>query len=62
MMSRTDGKRLLVIMRHSPYGSSIARASIDTVLAMAVFEQPVSLLFAGDGALQLLPGQDCEEL
>ncbi|MCB1695855.1 MAG: sulfurtransferase complex subunit TusC [Halioglobus sp.] len=61
-MNATDGKRTLVLIRHSPYGSSLARASVDVALATAAFEQPVNLLFVGDGVLQLLSGQDCEAL
>ena len=55
-----ERKRLLLVIRHSPYGSSLARASLDVALAAAAFDQQISLLFAGDGVLQLLPGQDCE--
>ena len=55
-------KRLLLLIRHSPYGSSLARASLDVALAAAAFDQPVSLLFTGDGVLQLLPDQDSEAL
>jgi tRNA 2-thiouridine synthesizing protein C len=51
-------KSTLIVIRHSPYGSALARASLDVVLANAAFEQPVDLLFVGDGVLQLLPGQD----
>jgi tRNA 2-thiouridine synthesizing protein C len=61
-MRPADRKRLLIVIRHSPYGSSLARASLDVALAAAAFEQPVSLLFAGDGVLQLQPGQDSTEL
>jgi tRNA 2-thiouridine synthesizing protein C len=50
-------KRLLVVMRHSPYGSSRSRAGLDTALAAAAFDQPVELLFMGEGVLQLLPAQ-----
>ena len=60
-MAAPDGKSLLLLIRHSPYGSSLARASIDVALAAAAFEQAVSLLFVGDGVLQLLPDQDCGE-
>lgn len=59
-MTESSGKRLLLLIRHSPYGSSLARASLDVALAAAVFDQAVSLLFAGDGVLQLLPDQDSE--
>lgn len=55
-------RKLLLLIRHSPYGSSLARASLDVALAAAAFDQPVSLLFTGDGVLQLLPGQDSEAL
>ena len=55
-------KRLLLLIRHSPYGSSLARASLDVALPAAAFDQPLSLLFTGDGVLQLLPGQDSEAL
>ncbi|MEZ5504193.1 MAG: sulfurtransferase complex subunit TusC [Halioglobus sp.] len=51
-------KSTLIVVRHSPYGSSLARASIDAALAHAAFGQPVDLLFMGDGVLQLLPCQD----
>jgi len=51
-------KTVLVAVRHSPYGSSLARAALDTALAAAAFEQPLKLLFLGDGVLQLLPDQD----
>ena len=59
-MPAAERKRLLLIVRHSPYGSSLARASLDLALAAAAFDQPISLLFSGAGVLQLLPRQDCE--
>lgn len=58
MMTAAERKRLLLLIRHSPYGSGLARASLDVGLAAAAFDQPVSLLFLGDGVLQLLPEQD----
>lgn len=57
-MATADRKRLLVVLRHSPYGASLSRSGLDAALAAAAFEQPVTLLFLGDGVLQLLPGQD----
>ncbi len=57
-MGATSGKSTLVIVRHSPYGSSLGRTSLDAALALAAFEQPVEVLFMGDGVLQLLPDQD----
>ena len=59
-MENTRSKSLLVVIRHSPYGSSLSRASLDVALSAAAFEQPLSLLFTGDGVLQLRPGQDTQ--
>ena len=56
------GHSLLVIVRQPPYGSSLARAALDTALASAAFEQAVSVLFMGDGVLQLMPDQDSEAI
>ena len=56
-MSET-GKSQLVVIRQTPYGSSLARASLDVALAAAAFDQAVALLFLGEGVLQLLPDQD----
>lgn len=53
-----NDRSLLVVIRHPPYGSSLARAALDVALAAAAFERNISLLFLGDGVLQLLPGQD----
>jgi tRNA 2-thiouridine synthesizing protein C len=57
-MSTAVKNRLLVIIRHSPYGSSLARAGLETALAAAVFEQNVAVLFMGDGVLHLIDEQD----
>jgi tRNA 2-thiouridine synthesizing protein C len=57
-MKDADKKDLLVVVRHTPYGSSLGRAALDTALAAAAFDQKVHLLFLGDGVLQLLPQQD----
>lgn len=51
-------KSLLVIARHGPYSSGLARASLDLVLAAAAFEQDVNFLFLGDGVQQLRADQD----
>jgi len=55
-------KNTLVVIRHSPYGSGLARAAVDAALAMAAFEQPVKVLFLGDGVLQLFPSQDSQRI
>lgn len=55
-----EKKRILVVMRHSPYGSSLAKAAVDVALAGAAFDQPIDLLFTGEGVLQLMPEQDSQ--
>ena len=55
-------KRSLIVMRQSPYGSSLARSAVDLALAMGAFEQDFDLLFMGAGILQLLPDQRSELL
>ena len=55
-------KKILFINRHAPYGSSIAREALDAMLATAVYEQDLSLLFMDDGVFQLLKGQEAHEI
>lgn len=50
-------KQLTFITRRSPYGSAQARAMLDMVLAAAVFDQKVVLIFLDDGVLQLRKDQ-----
>jgi tRNA 2-thiouridine synthesizing protein C len=57
-MTRAAKKSLLIVVRQPPYGSSLARTSLEVALSSASFEQEVGLLFMGDGVLQLLPEQD----
>lgn len=54
----SSNRKVLLLMRSSPYGASLGRSGLDTGLAAAAFEQPVSLLFLGAGVLQLAGGQD----
>ncbi len=53
-----DPQTLLIHCRRGPYASTLGRAAIDLALAAAIFEQPVLLLFSGDGVWQLVNGQD----
>ncbi len=50
-------KQFTFLARHSPYGSGHARAMLDMVLATAVFDQKVTLIFLDDGVLQLQRNQ-----
>ncbi|PMR77434.1 sulfurtransferase complex subunit TusC [Billgrantia endophytica] len=48
---------VLVILRHSPHGSSWLREGLDAALVAAAFGQAVSLLFQSEGVLALVKGQ-----
>lgn len=48
---------LLAICSHPPARRVQAREALDAVLAAAVFDQRISVLFCGDGVWQLLPDQ-----
>jgi len=61
-VAHSGNKTVLLVLRHSPYGSSLAKAAVDVALATAAFSQAIDLLFLGDGVLQLLPGQDSRAL
>ena len=52
-----EKKKLLFIVRHGPYGSLLARESLDAILAASVYEQVLSVLFLDDGVFQLVPEQ-----
>ena len=55
-------KKILFINRQAPYGSSIAKESLDAVLTASAYGQDISVLFMGDGVFQLLKGQNTEKL
>tara|TARA_R110002110_G_scaffold14698_1_gene67600 strand:- start:17051 stop:17419 length:369 start_codon:yes stop_codon:yes gene_type:complete len=56
-VSKSSGS-LLISVRTPPYSHGRSRTTIELALASAAFEHPATLLFAGDGVLQLLPLQD----
>lgn len=47
----------LFLFQHAPLGQRSARDGIEATLAFAAFEQPIAVLFIGDGVWQLLPDQ-----
>lgn len=61
-MTAATKKTVLLVLRHSPYGSGLAKAALDAALASAAFDQSVDLLFMGDAVLQLQPDQDSHPL
>lgn len=50
-------KKILVVVRSSPYGSARAREAIDAALLLSAFAAEMAVLFTGDGVWQLQPGQ-----
>ncbi|ACE82967.1 sulfurtransferase complex subunit TusC [Cellvibrio japonicus] len=55
-------KRILLISRHAPYGTSRAREALDVALVAATYDQDISLLFMDDGIFQLLKAQSPEDI
>ena len=56
-MTGAKTRQLLAICSYCPGEQIKAREALDAILATAVFEQPLSLLFCGDGVWQLLCSQ-----
>jgi tRNA 2-thiouridine synthesizing protein C len=50
-------KKILLIVRASPYGGIRGREALDAVMLFSAFAEEMSVLFSGDGVWQLLPGQ-----
>lgn len=55
-------KKILFINRHAPYGQSLARESLDALLASAAYDQDISVLFCDDGVFQLIKDQNAEAI
>lgn len=47
-------KKIGIVNRHSPHGTSHAREALDLSLALSAFNESLSLFFIGDGVYQLL--------
>ena len=50
-------KKILIIVRASPYGGIRAREALDAVLLFSAFAPEIAVLFTGDGVWQLVDGQ-----
>ncbi|MGS0680613.1 sulfurtransferase complex subunit TusC [Shewanella sp. 125m-7] len=55
-------KKICIVFRHAPHGTSHGREGLDLSLLSASFEQEVSLLFTDEGLLTLLKDQDPESI
>jgi tRNA 2-thiouridine synthesizing protein C len=61
-MTEASHKKILIINRSAPYGNSLARESLDVLLASAAFGQEPGVLFSEDGVWQLVKNQHGEEI
>jgi tRNA 2-thiouridine synthesizing protein C len=61
-MTQTTRKEVLFIATRSPWSGSSAAAGADLLMTTAVFEQPVRVVFCGDGVWQLLADQNGDAL
>ncbi len=55
-------KKILLISRKPPYGTSTAREAIDIALAASVYDQDIGILFMDDGVFQLLKNQQSQQI
>lgn len=57
-----DAKSILVVVRQTPYGTSLGRSALEFALSAATFDQSIAVLFTGNGVLQLVPQQHSEAI
>lgn len=57
-----EAKKIGIILRHAPYGNSLAQEALDATLAVSLFGQQLSLIFLGDGIFQLLKHQQASAI
>lgn len=55
-------KKILLISRQAPYGTSTAKEAIDIALAASVYDQDIGILFMDDGVFQLLKNQQGDQI
>lgn len=53
---------LLFHLRKPPHGSTAGEEALEAILASSVFEPTLTVLFEGDGVLQLLANQKADAL
>ena len=61
-MTQTASQEVLFIATRSPWSGSSAAAGADLLMTAAVFDQPVRVVFCGDGVWQLLTDQNGDAL
>lgn len=53
-----NSKHLVYLFRSAPYGSPVAQEGLEALLAAAVFEQQLSVIFIDEGVFQLIEQQN----
>jgi len=53
---------LTYLFRTAPHGSNAGREGIDALLAASAYCENISVIFLGDGVLQLLQGQQTDDI
>lgn len=54
--------RVAFVFSQAPHGTSAGREGLDAVLAVSALSEDVGLFFLSDGVLQLIPGQEPEQI
>lgn len=54
--------KVAFIFSQAPHGTSAGREGLDAVLAISALSEEVGLFFVSDGVLQLISGQDPEQV
>ena len=55
-------KKITFIITRAAYGSSLGQSALEVILATAIFDQHVSVIFTEDGVFQLLEGENTKKL
>lgn len=55
-------KKLLFVLRHAPYGNSLAKEATDAILATSVYEQALSVVFIDDGVFMLTNNHHSDQI
>jgi tRNA 2-thiouridine synthesizing protein C len=61
-MNTKKSKKILFVLRHAPYGNSLAKEALDAILATSAYNQELSIAFIDDGVFQLVKSQQAEQI
>jgi tRNA 2-thiouridine synthesizing protein C len=61
-LSNKLNKKIMIISRKPPCGSSTAREALDVILMGSAFSDKICVVFADDGVFQLIKNQDTRNI